>query len=206
MLKKLIFTVLTVTLVGVSTNCLAANDYNEAVISTDKHIALSFKINQGVISEAIKILEPAINKAGKNKPNNSNPGSTGSVSINSAQFQKEVLRLVNVERAKQGLRPLVTNDDIERSAMVRAEELVIKYSHTRPDGSRGLTALSNWSHCAAENIAKGQKSPEDVMRVWMNSEGHRANILYPDMTELGVGYVYDTSNQYKHHWVQLFRG
>ena len=206
MLKKLIFTVLTVTLVGVSTNCLAANDYNEAVISTDKHTALSFKINQGVINEAIKILEPAINNAGKNKPSNGNPGSTGSVSINSAQFLKEVQRLVNVERAKQGLRPLVTNDDIENSAMVRAKELVIKYSHTRPDGRRGITALSHWDNCCAENIAQGYKTPADVMRGWMSSDGHRGNILHPNFTEIGVGYVYTPNEKYKHHWVQLFRG
>ena len=205
MIYKVVLSALVAIAVGVPFDCAAAEAYANNVNQADTKIALGFKLNPGMINDAIKILQPAVNKAGKNKPNNNTPGNIGGA-FNATQFRKEVLRLVNVERAKQGLNPLVTNDDIERSAMVRAKELVIKYSHTRPDGSRGISALSDWGRCAAENIAKGQKTPADVMRVWMNSEGHRANILYPDMTELGVGYVYDTSNQYKHHWVQLFRG
>lgn len=207
MIYKVFLSAVAALSLSIPLNCSAGEALNDSTIAAKT--PLGIKINQGMINEAIKILQPAINNSGsnssKNKPNNTRPGN-GGAPINAAQFQQEVLRLVNVERAKQGLRPLVTNDDIERSAMVRAKELVINYSHTRPDGSRGISALSYFNTCAAENIAKGYSSPEAVMKGWMSSPGHRSNIMHPQLKELGVGYYYDISSSHKHHWVQLFRG
>ena len=121
-------------------------------------------------------------------------------------FAVEVLNLVNVERARVGVAPLRLADDLQRAASVRARETVYKFSHTRPDGSDCFTVLKNRGRTCGENIAAGQSTPEAVVDSWMNSEGHRHNILNPDFRELGVGYAYDDYSDYHHYWVQLFRG
>lgn len=105
-------------------------------------------------------------------------------------YVDQVITLVNAERAKEGLQPLAKNDTLCEAAQVRSEELVTKFSHTRPDGSDCFTILNDfnvsyWS--AGENIAYGQSTPEIVMDDWMNSTGHRANILASDYNQIGVG-------------------
>lgn len=117
-------------------------------------------------------------------------------------YISEVVRLVNEERAKEGLSPLKTNDTINGAAQVRANELSTLFDHTRPDGSKCFTALDDagiryWT--AGENIAAGYPTPEQVVNGWMNSEGHRANILNEAFTTIGVGHVGS-------YWVQLFIG
>ena len=101
----------------------------------------------------------------------------------------EVIRLTNIERVKAGLSPLQHHAGLQRAAMVRAEEITRKFSHTRPDGTDSSTALyENGVSCSCgENIAAGQKTPEAVVRAWMNSPGHKAAILDPDATHIGVG-------------------
>ena len=108
----------------------------------------------------------------------------------------EVLRLTNKERMANGLDPLATSVLHQRAAGVRAGELVTDYraDHTRPDGSKCYTALDEqgityWS--AGENIAQGQRSPQEVVTAWMNSAGHRANILRDGFTMMGAGYAED---------------
>ena len=125
----------------------------------------------------------------------------------SSNFAEEVLELVNIERENQGLEPLELYDDLCDRADIRAEEIIEYFSHDRPDGSSCFTVLDglNYRTCG-ENIAAGQTSPEDVMDSWMNSEGHRANILNPNFKYLGVGYAYDENSTYKNYWVQLFLG
>lgn len=117
-------------------------------------------------------------------------------------FVDAVLRLVNEERAKEGLSPMTTNDTLNGAAQVRAEELQELFDHTRPDGSSCFTALDEagvryWT--AGENIAAGAATPESVMNMWMNSEGHRANILNESFDAIGVGRV-------GNYWVQMFVG
>ena len=114
----------------------------------------------------------------------------------------EVVRLVNIEREKQGLSPLGTFDALTAAAKIRAPELAKSFSHTRPDGTSCFTALkeanvTNYTG-AGENIAAGYSSPAAVVDGWMNSPGHRANILNKSFTHIGVGYY--TGN----NWVQLF--
>lgn len=101
----------------------------------------------------------------------------------------EVIRLTNIERVKAGLSPLQHHAGLQRAAMVRAEEITRKFSHTRPDGTDSSTALyENGVSCSCgENIAAGQRTPEAVVRAWMNSPGHKAAILDPDATHIGVG-------------------
>ncbi len=122
------------------------------------------------------------------------------------QFAAEVLRLVNVERARVGLAPLRFAKDLAASAYVRAVELPFKFSHTRPNGSKCFTAMAQRGHILGENLAGGQTSPKQVVQAWMDSKSHRDNILNEKFTELGVVYYYQSNSKYKHYWVQHFRG
>ncbi|MBQ3337338.1 MAG: hypothetical protein IJG80_08055 [Selenomonadaceae bacterium] len=118
----------------------------------------------------------------------------------------DVLRITNQEREAQGLNPLTLSQALSDGAAIRSEEIETLFSHTRPDGSRCFTVLEKDYNSTGENIAAGQTSPEDVMESWMNSTGHRANILNASYKKLGVGYNYDSSTIYKNHWVQMFGG
>ncbi len=128
-------------------------------------------------------------------------------SAEASEFAQEVLELVNIEREKAGVRPLKLSDDLTELANIRAEEIVEVFSHTRPDGRSCFSILSgiNYRTCA-ENIAAGSATPEKVVEQWMNSAGHRANILNGAYRYLGVGYTYDEDAMYEHYWVQLFIG
>lgn len=116
---------------------------------------------------------------------------------------QQVANLVNQERAKVGLNPLTFDEELSANALVRAKEIVTKFDHTRPDGSKFSTAITIPWKTVGENIAWGQSTPEIVMRSWMNSEGHRANILKASFTKIGVG-VYESNGRL--YWVQLFAG
>ena len=120
-------------------------------------------------------------------------------------YASQVVNLVNQERAKAGLAPLSLNDQASSAAMTRARELSSSFSHTRPSGQSFSTALTEAGLAfqgAGENIAYGQTSPEEVMNGWMNSAGHRANILSADFTEIGVAHYENGSGT--DYWVQLF--
>lgn len=120
-------------------------------------------------------------------------------------YAQQVVKLVNEEREKAGLPALTMQKDITAAANVRAREIKQSFSHTRPNGSSFSTALKEQGVAfrgSGENIAWGQKTPEQVMNGWMNSEGHRANILNKNFKNIGVGYYQDERGV--NHWVQLF--
>lgn len=123
-------------------------------------------------------------------------------------MRQGVLELVNAERSKAGKSPLTLNNALCETAQLRADEIVKTFSHTRPDGTSCFTALKgagiSYRTCG-ENIAAGQDTPASVMDSWMNSEGHRANILNGDFSSIGIGYVKAASG-YGHYWVQMFIG
>ncbi len=120
-------------------------------------------------------------------------------------FARQVAALVNEERAKNGLSPLTIHTGAEKAAQVRAKEIQSSFSHTRPNGSSFSTALAeagvSYSR-SGENIAYGQRTPAQVMEAWMNSSGHRANILNSSFSQIGVGYVESASGI--GYWTQLF--
>ncbi|MCL1866937.1 MAG: CAP domain-containing protein [Oscillospiraceae bacterium] len=123
-------------------------------------------------------------------------------------FINDVVTLVNAERAKVGLSPVTANNSaLNGAAMKRAEEIVELFSHNRPDGSSCFTILPEFgivlvsNYWEAENLARGQKSPQEVMDGWMNSEGHRLNILDKNAAEIGVGLVIVDG---VYHWSQFF--
>lgn len=120
-------------------------------------------------------------------------------------WTQQVVDLVNSERAKAGLPALSVNSQAAEAAGVRAGEIARSFSHTRPDGRDFSTALKEAGvsySSAGENIAYGQKTPQEVMDQWMNSAGHRANILNPNFTAIGVGNYQNGSGT--NYWTQLF--
>ena len=131
------------------------------------------------------------------KPDNSS-------GVNTAAYIAEVLNLINEERAKEGLSPLTTTTKLKQAANKRAEETVTLFSHTRPDGSSGVSVLKEYGisyRAWGENIAYGQKSPAAVMNAWMNSSGHRANILSSKFGKVGIGCYVHKGVLY---WTQVF--
>lgn len=141
-----------------------------------------------------------------NNSNNSGNGSnnTGGTSTGTSSAAQAVLAEVNAARAKNGLSALTLDASMNRAAAVRAAELAQSFSHTRPNGSRGLTALNEAGvsyRTAGENIASGQQSAQAVVSAWMNSSGHRANILSASFGRMGVGQATIGGRTY---WVQLF--
>ena len=120
-----------------------------------------------------------------------------------------MLKQVNAQRAKNGKSALTLNQSLCASARVRAAEIAKDgcFSHTRPGGSGCFTAISGVSYrTAGENIAMGTwgyYGVDEIMDGWMNSEGHRANILNGDFSEVGFGCVVVNGNGY---WVQMFIG
>ena len=140
-------------------------------------------------------------------PDNNQPEnpSVPDTDTENASFVRQVVNLVNQERAKAGLSPVTADTSIQAAAQVRAKEIEKSFSHTRPDGSSFSTALTQQGvtyRGSGENIAWGQKTPEQVMNGWMNSDGHRANILNKNFTKIGVGYHQNASGT--NYWTQLF--
>ncbi len=117
---------------------------------------------------------------------------------------EQVLELVNKEREAAGVEPMTLDKELCAAAQIRAEEIASVFSHDRPDGSSCFSVLDGYSGqtwIRGENIAMGQRNSEEVMNSWMNSPGHKSNILNSDFTKLGVGY--DSSHN---TWVQIFVG
>jgi len=111
----------------------------------------------------------------------------------------EVLSIVNEERAKLGLPALQMDKDLQEAAMLRAAEVNLNFSHTRPTGQDCFTASVKAS---GENIAAGSAAAAGVMGQWMNSQGHRENILRERWASIGIGCFYQADGYY--YWVQLF--
>lgn len=118
----------------------------------------------------------------------------------------QVLELVNIERAKHGLSSLTYDAALSSAANIRAVEIKTYFSHTRPGGQSCFTVLDEVGYdyrTAGENIAYGQSSAQEVMTAWMNSEGHRANILGENYSHIGIG-VYQSGGVI--YWSQFFAG
>ena len=138
---------------------------------------------------------------------------TQTTSQNTAQkpdmsVANQILSIVNKERAANGLPALTLDTQLCTAAQAKAEDMKAKnyFSHTSPTYGSPFEMMKKFGisyRAAGENIAKGQKTPQAVMSAWMNSDGHRKNILGKSYTQLGVGYVYNNGSPY---WVQLFKG
>lgn len=161
---------------------------------------------------------PETNVPENNTPDNNGSGNNGTEDTTPEEspeedssddsvhaYVKEVIDLVNAERAKAGLSALTMDKQVQAAAQVRAMECEQLFSHTRPNGTSFVTALQEQNvsyRRAGENIAWGQRTPQQVVTGWMNSEGHRANIMNPNFTTIGVGYYQNANGT--NYWSQLF--
>lgn len=141
------------------------------------------------------------------------PSMGGDDSDNTSQGVSElayrVLELVNVQREENGLEPLQWDDKLANAAQAHCEDMIERnfFDHNNPDGESSYDRIKAQGvpyFMTAENIAAGQQTPESVMDSWMNSEGHRANILNPELTHIGIGVAY--GGYYGIYWTQCFGG
>ena len=126
------------------------------------------------------------------------------VSSSVTTFESEVVRLVNEIRTKNGLNPLTQDWQLSRVARYKSQDMrdLGYFSHTSPTYGSPFEMMKSFGisyKSAGENIAKGYSTPAAVVNAWMNSTGHRANILNSSYTHIGVGYV--ASGNY---WTQMF--
>ncbi|MDY6806188.1 MAG: CAP domain-containing protein [Cyanobacteriota bacterium] len=128
-------------------------------------------------------------------------------------FVDRVVELTNKERAKYGLKPVKLNLVLNQVALRHSQDMAMQdfFDHIGLDGSEPWDRMSRGGYqysVAAENIAAGFLTPETVVKAWMDSPGHRANILAPDVEEIGIGYYFLGSDRgkvnYKHYWTQVF--
>ena len=164
------------------------------------------------------------NTGNNDKPNNNKPNNNQNNNVNTdkdnntsndnvtgefAAFQKEVVRLVNVERQKQGLGKLSLNAKLSNVATLKSQDMINKnyFDHTSPTYGSPFDMMKQFNisyKTAGENIAKGQKTPAEVVKAWMNSQGHRENILNKNYTEIGIGVAKDANGTL--YWTQMFIG
>ena len=145
------------------------------------------------------------NDKNDNSTSNDNQSTTGTFS----SFQKEVTRLVNVERSKRGLSELSFNSELSNVATLKSQDMINKnyFSHTSPTYGSPFDMMKQFNisyRAAGENIAMGQKNPAEVVNAWMNSQGHRENILNPNFTDIGVGVAKSSNGTL--YWTQMFIG
>jgi len=123
------------------------------------------------------------------------------------RIEQEVVRLVNVQRVNNGLKPLAHNWELSRVARYKSTDMRDRayFSHQSPTYGSPFDMIRSFgvSYTAAgENIAAGQQTAESVVQAWMNSQGHRENILNASYTEIGVGYT--SGGSMGHYWTQMF--
>ncbi len=142
-------------------------------------------------------------------PSNPNTAPEQKPSTDFSSYQQQVLDLVNAERAKRGISALTLDSSLSSIATKKSQDMVNKnyFDHTSPTYGSPFDMMKQFGisyRTAGENIAKGQKTPQEVVAAWMNSEGHRKNILNPNFTNLGVGIAKDSNKTT--YWTQMFIG
>ncbi len=152
------------------------------------------------------------NSGSTDKPDNNKPddnNNSGSTSESFSAYQKEVVDLVNIERAKAGLNPLTLDSSISNVATKKSQDMIDNnyFSHNSPTYGSPFDMLKKFGisyKTAGENIAMGQKTPKEVVNAWMNSEGHRKNIMNPNFSKIGVGVAQKSGGSI--YWTQIFVG
>ena len=184
-------------------NLSSLKDY----ISCNKGICIGTNVSGSSIQELLDKLgikqetEESVHEADESTPQEPTDASA---------FELKVLELVNIERAKYGLSALKWSGELASVARAHSKDMSDRgfFSHTNPDGKSPFDRIKaagiSYSY-AAENIAAGQSTPEAVVEGWMNSQGHRENILNANLKYLGVGF-YEAAGGYKYYWTQNFTG
>ena len=181
---------------------MGASAATHTVVSGDSMWKIAVKYEVGlseIISANPQISNPALIYPGQkiNIP---------SLDSSVLDYENEVIRLVNEIRVKNGLNALEADWELSRVARYKSQDMKDNnyFSHTSPVYGSPFEMIKNFGlsyRSAGENIAKGQTTPQAVVNAWMNSSGHRANILNKSYTKIGVGYV--KSGNY---WTQMFIG
>jgi uncharacterized YkwD family protein/spore coat assembly protein SafA len=153
--------------------------------------------NPNIIWSGMKLTIP-----GSNSRTGSTVPQAPAGSTNLSAFASQVFTIVNQERAKAGLRQLTSDGSLSAMAMAKAKDMYNNhyFDHTSPTYGSPFNMMTSYGikySYAGENIAMGQRTPQEVMTSWMNSPGHRQNILSPNYTKIGVAY-------YNGEWVQEF--
>lgn len=201
-MKKFMLVLLTLLFSSAMVLSAAAAGLTHTVISGDTMWKLAVKYQVGT-SEIIAA-NPQISN-----PNLIYPGQVlniPQVSAATLAYENEVVRLVNEARAQNGLQPLTVNWELSRIARYKSQDMADNgyFSHTSPTYGSPFDMIHAFGlsyRTAGENIAYGQTTPQIVMNSWMNSSGHRANILNAFFTQIGVGYSPDGN-----YWTQMFIG
>ena len=186
----------------VSACTLPASALSHTVAKGDTMWKIAVKYQVGT-SEVIKANPQIMN------PNLIYPGQVLSIPQENSSviaFEHEVIRLVNEIRMEHGLQALTANWELSRVARYKSQDMVDHryFSHTSPTYGTPFQMIRAFGlsyRTAGENIAYGQSTPQAVVNSWMNSSGHRANILNSSYTQIGVGYVANG-----HYWTQMFIG
>lgn len=202
-MKKLYLSFLAaISAISFSAVLASAADLSHTVASGDSMWKIAVKYQVGlseIISANPHIKDPALIYPGQKI-------TIPTVDEGVSSYEKEVVRLVNEIRVKNGLNPLTEDWELSRAARYKSRDMKDNnyFSHTSPVYGSPFNMLKSFGikyKAAAENIAKGQATPQTVVNAWMNSAGHRANILNSSYTKIGVGYV--KSGNY---WTQMFIG
>lgn len=199
-MKKLICTVLVSIMLVVMTALVSHAATTHTVERGDSLWKLAVKYQVG-LSE-IKSANPTIKNYDLIYPGQQINIPT--ISSSTTAYEAEVVRLVNQRRAEHGLKPLTQDWQLSRVARYKSQDMkdLGYFSHTSPTYGSPFQMMKSFEisyRTAGENIAKGYASPEAVVNAWMNSPGHRANILNATYTHIGVGFV--SSGNY---WTQMF--
>ncbi|MBM7703131.1 CAP domain-containing protein [Metabacillus iocasae] len=153
--------------------------------------------------------ESAAQPAPAQKPATNTTKNTQAAASSVSEYEKKVVELVNQERQKAGLAPLQLDTKLSDVAREKSRDMMNKgyFDHQSPTYGSPFDMMKQFGisyKAAGENIAKGQRTPEEVMNGWMNSSGHRANILSNNFTHIGVGYVKASNGTT--YWTQMFIG
>ena len=153
-------------------------------------------INQKFFVEKEKYDGELVENVEADNQNDDNENDSNSLSA-------QIVALCNEYRAEEGLAPLLEDPELDALAQIRADEIIIYFEHERPDGSDCFTVMKDYKcTLCGENIAAGQGEPKDVVEAWMNSPGHRDNIMNKDFKKIGIGY--SEGGEYGAYWAQLF--
>lgn len=198
-MRKLLSTLLVFLLVP-TIYASAANYDTHVVKSGDTMWKIAVKYQVGV--QEIIDANPQITN-----PNLIYPNQKLNIPIQDTSTEQEILKLVNAERSKVGAKPLTLNWELSRVAKFKSEDMRDNkyFSHTSPTYGSPFEMIKSFGisySVAGENIAAGQKTGDEVMKAWMNSSGHKANILSTNYTQLGVGKA--TGGSYGTYWTQMF--
>jgi uncharacterized YkwD family protein len=150
--------------------------------------------------------QPAAPAPAKQQPAAQAPAKQQPAAPSVSAYEQKVVELTNQERAKNGLKPLVLDTELSKVAREKSRDMQSKgyFSHTSPTYGSPFDMMKKFGisyKTAGENIAMGQRSPEEVVKAWMNSEGHRKNILNSNYTHIGVGHIAEGN-----YWTQMFIG